>query len=84
MARVEYRSVRFHEAKANGWPDTDEDDDYHDSDWTSLVYRFEDGVPVEVIGTDGGEPEDQSLVRDWRWVPIALQAAYDLGKSRGA
>lgn len=30
-------------------------------------------------GWDGGEPEDQLLVRDWQWVPGALQAAYDAG-----
>ena len=26
----------------------------------------------EVIGYDGGEPEDQLLVRDWSWVPDIL------------
>ena len=78
---VEYRSITFRDAKERGWPDTDEDDDYHDLDYTSILYRFEDGVPVAVIGTDGGEPEDQTLRRDWRWVTFALQAAYDLGRS---
>ena len=76
--RVEYRTVWFDEAKRQGWPGTEHEDDYH-NDGTSLLYRFEDDVPAAVIGTDGGEPEDQSLVRDWRWVPLALQAAYALG-----
>lgn len=28
----------------------------------------------EVIGCDGGEPEDQLLVRDWAWVVDALNS----------
>ena len=82
VTTVEYRSVPFGEAEKNGWPGTQHRDDYHD-DGTSIVYRFEDGAPVAVIGTDGGEPEDQSLYRDWRWVPLALQAAYNLGRAHG-
>ena len=25
-----------------------------------------------IVGEDGGEPEDQVLIRDWNWVPIRL------------
>lgn len=28
----------------------------------------------ELVGCDGGEPEDQMLVRDWAWVPERLNA----------
>ena len=28
---------------------------------------------------DGGEPEDNSFVRDWSWVPDAIEKAYKLG-----
>jgi hypothetical protein len=49
----------------------------------SGVFRLEDGRPVELLGTDGGEPEDQTLGRDWGWVPAALQAAFELGKAEG-
>lgn len=48
--------------------------------WSFGVWRCERGVPVELIGEDGGEPEDQVLVRGWDWVAPALQAAYDLGR----
>ena len=28
---------------------------------------------------DGGEPEDNSFVRDWNWVPGIIEKAYKLG-----
>ncbi len=31
-----------------------------------------EGQPVETVGHDGGEPEDQLLVRDWSWVAEEL------------
>ena len=34
----------------------------------------------EVIGADGGAPEDQLLVRDWDWVPWALNEAFEAGR----
>jgi hypothetical protein len=33
---------------------------------------------------DGGEPEDQSFYRDWKWVLAALEKAYALGLEDGA
>ena len=35
-----------------------------------------------VIGEDGGEPEDQLLVRDWDWVVHALNAAEKSGMDK--
>jgi len=32
---------------------------------------------------DGGEPEDSSFVRDWNWVPSAIEKAYKLGFEDG-
>lgn len=52
-------------------------------DYCWVLYRCEDSVPVEYIAQDGGEPEDQLLVRDWGWVPVALQKAYELGLKHG-
>ena len=48
------------------------------------VVRFEGDRAVEVIGEDGGEPEDQLLIRDWRWVAPALNAAFERGRVEGA
>lgn len=46
--------------------------------YTSYLVEFSvDGVAL--IGQDGGEPEDQTLGRDWKWVVSALQRAYDAG-----
>lgn len=32
------------------------------------------------VGHDGGEPEDQTLYRDWSWVVPALNKAFKDGK----
>lgn len=56
------------------------------SEWNLVpdaVVRYENGVPAKIIGTDGGEPEDQTLGRNWSWVAPALQAAYRLGHRHG-
>ena len=34
-----------------------------------------------LVGHDGGEPEDQLLCRDWRWVVPALNEAYERGRA---
>lgn len=33
-----------------------------------------DTLTDAVVGADGGEPEDQTLGRDWRWVVAALNS----------
>jgi hypothetical protein len=35
-------------------------------------WRIVDRATGAEVGRDGGEPEDQSLVRDWAWVADAL------------
>lgn len=84
---VTYRIIRLGDAAKMGaplptWEGSWEDALAYDGDWDSGIWRCEDGVPVEFIGRDGGEPEDQTLVRDWAWVASALQAAYGLGCER--
>ena len=37
-----------------------------------------DGL-YRIIGSDGGEPEDQTFGRNWAWVAPALEAAYCMG-----
>lgn len=46
----------------------------------SIIEILEDGT-VNWIGSDGGEPEDQFLTRDWSWVVGALNKAYEDGKN---
>lgn len=53
------------------------------SEWNTFVVEFpENGSPV-VIGRDGGEPEDQTLYRDFKWVVPALNAAFEAGINVG-
>ncbi len=52
-----------------------------DASWNafSLVLEYADGN-IRVVGCDGGEPEDQTLCRDWSWVVEELNAAYEEGR----
>ncbi len=45
----------------------------------NCLIKIENGN-IEVLGFDGGEPEDQLFSRDWSWVLPALQEAYNAGK----
>jgi hypothetical protein len=85
-----YRTMTGEQARAAGaapdlidYPLTlDADRDAYESNHWG-VFRLADGVPVELLGTDGGEPEDQTLARDWAWVTGALTAAYTYGSAEG-
>ena len=55
--------------------------DYYDEIYA--LVKFVNGQPREVIAFDGGEPEDNSFIRDWAWVPTALEQAYNEGFERG-
>ena len=48
-------------------------------DWSQKVVYQEPGGEPEEIGSDGGEPEDQTLTRDWSWVVPALNEAFRRG-----
>ncbi len=41
-----------------------------------LVETHPNGKVARVIANDGGEPEDQNLVRDFSWVPDILNEYY--------
>lgn len=83
---VTFKVLTYPEAAAlkapHPWEDWEEyqDDGY---DYTSGIWRCEDGEPVEFMGSDGGEPEDNTLGRDWSWVAPALQKAYAQGYAAG-
>lgn len=49
-------------------------DDYYTREgyYYCILFDFKDPEnPVE-IARDGGEPEDQTLFRDWAWVPVVM------------
>ena len=57
------------EAWARRWrdePPFDWEDEYR-----RLLFDTSTSPPTE-IASDGGEPEDQTLYRDWAWVPKLL------------
>ncbi len=54
------------------WVDRPEDDVWDTWLWTTFVFRYDGDTPIEYVGCDGGEPEDQTLSRDWAWVVGAL------------
>lgn len=43
-----------------------------------LVMTYNDKIVL--FKSDGGEPEDQTLFRNWDWVSGAIQKAYELGR----
>lgn len=50
-------------------------DGYADGEFEfRALVEFKDGGTTELVGTDGGEPEDQTFGRDWKWVPDRLNA----------
>ncbi len=54
---------------------------------TSYEYRqklevHRNGELVEEY-SDGGEPEDNSFIRDWSWVPDMIEQAYKWGLEDG-
>ena len=75
---IEYRAIDARTAKAAGLPDWSDVYDDWNPYWVG-VWMFVDGVATKLIGSDGGEPEDQTMGRDWSWVVPALNEAYRLG-----
>ena len=48
--------------------------------YASYVVKVTDqGDFVGYVGSDGGEPEDQTLRRNWSWVVEALNEAFENG-----
>lgn len=84
---IEYNLVSVAEAIRGNLPEAEDYGsgyDGYEDEYRYLLYRFEDKVPMELIGSDGGEPEDQTFSRDWAWVPRALNEAFQLGLVKGS
>ena len=50
-------------------PRIPEDERYDPHEWRNVLFDSEN---ERVVASDGGEPEDQTLGRDWSWVPDEL------------
>lgn len=83
MKKISYEIMDKAEAQYAGASEDLVCDLRDELDWSGPntgVFRCEDGVPVRLLGMDGGEPEDQTLGRDWSWIAKALDDAYKLGR----
>lgn len=75
MSKRSYQLVDMNTAYKEGYPQSWEDDEEYEG--TSGIWECEDGKPVKLLGTDGGEPEDASFCRDYSWVHDALERLAD-------
>lgn len=63
--------------------------DLNDPDDIPRVLREQSILIVEQNGhvlfmeCDGGEPEDQTLYRNWSWIPGIIKKVYELGLEEG-
>lgn len=51
------------------------------SGWHWCLYETDGEKPIRLVGEDGGEPEDQFLVRDLKWVPVEMNKLAEKIKS---
>ena len=81
---MKYKTFTFEEAaKLNPEnPEFTELLEYHDFDYRSVVCEIEGDKPIRILGMDGGEPEDQTLYRDWSWVASELNKAFEIGRNQ--
>lgn len=77
---MKYKTLSFEDANKLGYVGLD---DYHNYEYRHGVFIIEDDKPVDMLGCDGGEPEDNTLFRDWAWIADALNEAYCAGLSDG-
>lgn len=75
MERFEFMTLK--EAREHGCPDLEGWEDEY-------VMCIVDTEAKISLGTDGGEPEDQSFSRDWSWVVGAMNAAHAKGVREAA
>jgi hypothetical protein len=82
---VKYICVSFKEARERGLDDPwgiFEDELVYEDEYRMGIWRL-DGVNSKFLNSDGGEPEDNSFIRDGAWITPALNEAYQLGYHRG-
>ena len=80
---MNYKILTFKDAIKLGYSNEDYDNDPQWYEYRSGVFLMEKGIPIEMLGCDGGEPEDQTLGRDWSWIVDALNDAYRNGFDDG-
>src|SRR3990167_3321539 len=66
----------FDEAKKCGWLSVDQPSGRNEDYCTCGIFDTSVDPPM-LVGSDGGEPEDQTLDRDWDWVVEELNKVND-------
>ena len=87
---MQYITKTFEQAKqenlAPPWDSVDwdevEEQCYEGLYLVNGIWLLDDGESA-FITSDGGEPEDQTLTRNWSWVSEALNSAYEQGRQDG-
>jgi hypothetical protein len=80
---IKYIQIDGDEALKLGYPEAE---GHTNTTWClsdTCIYLEDNGKVVEFIGSDGGEPEDKTLYRDFDWVIKELNRAYYLGVRDG-
>jgi hypothetical protein len=73
-----YIQVSLAKAIENQYPGYEDYDGWRDDyelSWLQAIYECDGGVPVRLVATDGGEPEDNSFNRDGAWIVRELNRA---------
>ena len=76
----EYKLFSQEEAVKAG---LEEENLYRNEGYIHHLVEVIDGKPIRVLGSDGGEPEDQTFGRDWKWVVEEINKAYQAGYECG-
>lgn len=88
---MRYVQKNFEQAKQENFPapwhyenwDDYEEDNWDDLYYTNGIWRIEDDGTMKLVAVDGGEPEDNSFVRDGAWIVGELNTAFDNGFNFG-
>ena len=78
MTGKRFQVIELRDAQKYGWPEAEEFGQAGISHYRRLLYECDaEDKPVRLVGYDGGEPEDQTLSRDWEWVVVELNQLAD-------
>lgn len=78
---VQYKVMSIEDAAKAGVPEAKSEADVDPNVFGWCAVRVDDDGTHTWLGHDLCEPEDRLLVRHFKWVPLALNDAFALGKS---
>lgn len=84
---MKFEVVQFSEIEdAPEWLDLTSGPGFDATEFLTSDYDYRTAIAMRVgektfVEFDGGEPEDQTLNRDWRWVKDWLALAFEAGRA---